>query len=247
MKQHRFLVASSQLQGDQVTFSPEQWHQLHAVLRVRPGDRVRVFDGREPVDLVVELTGAAAGQVVGMRPQAAEPRTRLVVYPALLQRDTFEPVLQKLTEIGAAAIVPLLTARGVVREAPDDRRQTRWRSILREAAEQCGRGVVPELGGGLRFVQAVERASADGSVLMAYEGEKHRSVHDALVGAERTVALFVGPEGGFAPEEVACARDAGVRLVTLGPRILRSETASPLLAALVLYELGDLSCADDDA
>ena len=132
-----------------------------------------------------------------------------MVYPALLQRDTFEPVLQKLTEIGAAAIVPLLTARGVVREAPDDRRQTRWRAILREAAEQCGRGVVPELAGGLRFAQAVERATAEGTLLMAYEGEKQRSVHDALVGAQRTVSLFVGPEGGFAPEEVACARRRG--------------------------------------
>ena len=173
MKQHRFLVSPSQIQGDLVTFSPEQWHQVHAVLRLRPGDSVRVFDGSEPVDRVVELIGVAAGRIVDRRPQAAEPRTRLVVYPALLQRDTFEPVLQKLTEIGAAAIVPLLTARGVVREAPDDRRQTRWRAILREAAEQCGRGVVPELAGGLRFAQAVERATSEGSVLVAYEGEKH--------------------------------------------------------------------------
>ena len=87
-----------------------------------------------------------------MRPQAAEPRTRLVVYPALLQRDKFEPVLQKLTEIGAAAIVPLLTARGVVREAPDEHRQMRWRSILRESAEQCGRGV-PGWSGRCRLLQ----------------------------------------------------------------------------------------------
>ncbi|HLZ27645.1 MAG TPA: RsmE family RNA methyltransferase [Chloroflexota bacterium] len=247
MKQHRFLVTPSQIDGDLVTFSTEQRHQLQAVLRLRSGDRVRVFDGSEPVDRVVELAGVADGRVVETRPQAAEPRTRLVVYPALLQRDTFEPVLQKLTEIGAAAILPLLTARGVVRKPADDRRQTRWRAILREAAEQCGRGVVPELSGGLRFVDAIARATAEGTVLVAYEGEKHRSVRAALGGAQRTVSLFVGPEGGFAPEEADCAADAGARLVTLGPRILRSETASPLLAALVLHELGDLSCADDDA
>jgi 16S rRNA (uracil1498-N3)-methyltransferase len=245
VKAHRFHVLPDQIQDDLVSFTADQWHQVHAVLRLRPGDRVRVFDGREPVDRVVELTGVAAGCVVERRPQAAEPRTRLVVYPALLQRDTFEPVLQKLTEIGAAGIVPLLTARGVVREAPDDRRQTRWRAILREAAEQCGRGVVPELAGGLRFAPAVARAAAQGTVLVAYEGEQRRSVRDALAGAERTVSLFVGPEGGFAPEEVACATDAAARLITLGPRILRSETASPVLAALVLYELGDLSFGAD--
>jgi 16S rRNA (uracil1498-N3)-methyltransferase len=246
MKQHRFLVSAGQVQGELVSFSAEQWHQLHAVLRLRAGDTVLVFDGSEPRDKVVELTGAAAGRVVDCRAQAAEPRTRLTVYLALLQRDTFEPVLQKLTEIGAAAIVPLLTARGVVREAPDDRRQVRWRAILREAAEQCGRGIVPELMNALPFGQAMARATADGMVLVAYEGEKQRSVHDAVDGGQRSVALFVGPEGGFAPEEVAAATDAGARLVTLGPRILRSETASPVMAALVLYELGDLSSPRDD-
>jgi 16S rRNA (uracil1498-N3)-methyltransferase len=247
VKQHRFLVSSAQIQGNLVSFSAEQWHQLHSVLRLRSGDTVRVFEDSEPVDRVVELTGAAAGRVVDCQPQAAEPRTRLVVYPALLQRDKFEPVLQKLTEIGAAAIVPLLTSRGVVREAPDDHRQTRWRAILREAAEQCGRGVVPELVSALPFPEAVARATAEGTLLVAYEGEKRRSVHEALGGGPRAVSVFVGPEGGFAPEEVACAREAGARLITLGPRILRSETASPLLAALVLYELGDLSSPTDDA
>jgi 16S rRNA (uracil1498-N3)-methyltransferase len=247
VKQHRLLVSSGQIQRDLVSFSTEQWHQLHSVLRLRDGDTVRVFEASQPVDRVVELVGVAAGRVVDCRPQAPEPRTRLVVYPALLQRDKFETVLQKLTEIGVAAIVPLLTARGLVRDAPDDRRQTRWRAILREASEQCGRGVVPELGTALPLPAAVEEGTAMGTVLVAYEGEKRRSVHDALAGAQRTVSLFVGPEGGFAPEEVACAREAGAHLVTLGPRVLRSETASPLLAALVLYELGDLSWPADDA
>src|SRR5207237_744744 len=127
---------------------------------------------------VVQLVGPKEGTIVGTRPQPPEPKTRLVVYPALLQRDKFEPVLQKLTEIGAAAIVPVLTARCLVREPADDQRQARWRAILREAAD----------------------------------------------GAEH----------------------AGAHLITLGPRVLRTETASPLLAALVLYELGDLSSGHSD-
>jgi 16S rRNA (uracil1498-N3)-methyltransferase len=140
----------------------------------------------------------------------------------------------------------VLTSRTIVREAPDEKRQVRWRAILREAAEQCGRGVVPELLPALPFSQAIERASAESTVVMAYEGERRRTLAEALAGARPIVSLFVGPEGGFAPEEVEQAQAAGVRLTTLGPRILRSETASPLLAALVLYELGDLSSADDD-
>ena len=239
MKTHRFFVTPDQLDGDIVRFSPAQAHQLRSVLRLRPGDVVRVFDGLAPVDRVVELVSAGQGTIVGTQPQPAEPRTRLVVYPALLQRDKFEAVLQKLTELGAAAIAPVITARSLVREPPDQRRLERWRAILCEAAEQCGRGVVPTLLPGQMFSTAID--SAEGVVIVAYERERHRQLRDALRPLPTTVAMFVGPEGGFAPEEAACAERAGAHLVTLGPRVLRTETASPVLAALVLYELGDLS------
>jgi 16S rRNA (uracil1498-N3)-methyltransferase len=168
------------------------------------------------------------------------------VYPSLLQRDKFELVLQKLTEVGAAAIVPVLSVRSLVRRPPDEGRQARWRAILREAAEQCRRGVVPELLPALEFRLGIDRAIGEGTVVMAYEEERHRSLRAALQAAQHTVSIFVGPEGGYTPEEAAVAASAGAHLVTLGPRVLRTETASPLLAALVLYVLGDLSSAQDD-
>jgi 16S rRNA (uracil1498-N3)-methyltransferase len=243
---HRFFVSADQLNGDEVTFSSEQWHQLHTVLRLRMGDCVGVFDGVQRSDRRVELVGPGMGKVVDEEPQAPEPRTRLVVYPSLLQRDKFEVVLQKLTEIGAAAIVPVLSARSLVRQAPDEGRQARWRAILREATEQSRRGVVPELLPALDLARAIERAMGEGTVIMAYEEERRRSLHEALERTQHTVSIFIGPEGGYTPEEAAAASTAGAQLVTLGPRVLRTETASPLLAALVLYELGDLSSAQDD-
>ena len=241
---HRFWIAPDQLDAGRVTFSPEQSHQLQSVLRLRPGDTVRVFDGQRPRDLVVRLDDARHGVVEGDRAQALEPRTRLIVYPALLQRDKFETVLQKLTEIGATGIVPVVTARSLVRERPDERRLQRWRSILREATEQSGRGVIPTLGPALAFNAAV--AAAEGTRLMAYEGERRHDVRAALRTRPEKVSLFVGPEGGYDLAEAECARRAGAALVTLGPRVLRTETASPLLAALVLYELGDLSSSAPD-
>ena len=243
---HRFLVPADRLQGETVTFSKEQWHQLHVVLRLRIGECVAVFDGIEPVDRTVELIAPATGRIVAERPQPPEPRTHLVAYPALLPRDKFEVVLQKLTEIGVAAITPVVTARSLVRQSPDASRQARWQAILREATEQCGRGVVPQLLPALQLGQALECAVGAGRAIMAYEQERHGTLRDALAGAPRTVAVFVGPEGGYAPEEVASAQAAGVRVITLGPRVLRTETATPLLAALVLYELGDLSSGPDD-
>jgi 16S rRNA (uracil1498-N3)-methyltransferase len=108
---------------------------------------------------------------------------------------------------------------------------------LREAAEQSGRGVIPELHAAVPFSRAMETAAASGTVVMAYEAERRRTLPAALVDATPTVSLFVGPEGGYEPNEAAAAEAAGAQLITLGPRVLRTETASPVLAALVLYEL----------
>jgi 16S rRNA (uracil1498-N3)-methyltransferase len=236
---HRFFVAPSQVAGGTITFTTKQSHQLRHVLRLRPGDEVRTFDGIGDCDLVVELDAAFAGKVVGEMPFAPEPRTRLSVYPALLQRDKFESVLQKLTELGVSSITPVMTTRGLVRAAPDAPRLARWQAIVIEAAEQSGRGRIPEIRGVLRFEQAVR--SAAGLRLVACEGERQTLLRDALSGRPEEVAVFVGPEGGFTPEEMSCARALGANVITLGPRVLRTETASPVVAALVLYELGDLS------
>jgi 16S rRNA (uracil1498-N3)-methyltransferase len=236
---HRFNVGPEQINGGQVTFTDKQLHQIHNVLRLRRGERVRVFTDGATCDREVELAEKRRGQIVGERPLSPEPRTRLTVYPALLQRDKFEGVLQKLTEIGATTVIPVITSRGLVRESPDAARQTRWNVILQEAAEQCGRGSVPRLAPALPFAAAV--VDAEGTRLVAYERERERELRDALRSRPRAVSLFVGPEGGFTSEEADCAAGAGAALITLGPRVLRTETAAPVLAALVLYELGDLS------
>jgi 16S rRNA (uracil1498-N3)-methyltransferase len=233
---HRFLVPAERWRGDSIEFSQEQAHQLKRVLRLGRGDNVRVFDGERPCDAVVELLSSSEARIVGEAPQAAEPRTTLLVYPALLPRDRFETVLQKLTEVGASAIVPIITQRSLVRAAPDEQRLARWRVILIEATEQAGRGRVPELGPVQPFSSAM--LEAPGPRLLAYAAEPGFSLAEALPEAPMaTVSLFVGPEGDFEPAEVDLARQAGARIVTLGPRILRAETASPIFAALVLYEL----------
>jgi 16S rRNA (uracil1498-N3)-methyltransferase len=236
---HRFWVAAEQLDGEVVHFREDQAHQLRSVLRLRAGAEVLVFDGRGQVDCRVELTDFAHGRVVGEVAQAPEPRTRLSVYPALLQRDKFELVLQKLTELGASCITPVATERSLVREAPDERRYARWRAILREAAEQSGRGVVPELRPTRSLVDAL--SDVNGCAVLAFEGERERTLRDALRGRPTHVALFVGPEGGYTADEVDRARGLKASVVTLGPRVLRAETAALVASALVLYELGDLS------
>ncbi len=237
---HRFYVAPKQVLGEQVAFSTEQAYQLAKVLRLRMGDRVRVFDGIGAADRVVRLTTlssrAAAGQIEGVLAQAKEPRTRLSAYPALLGRDKLDQVLQKLVEVGTARIVPVRTERSLVRALPDAERRERWQRIVREAAEQSGRGRVPEVGEPCDLLRALGEAVATSAVLLAHAGEGAcplRTVLRRLPRPDR-LSIFVGPEGGYTPAEVVQARAAGAHVVSLGPRVLRTETASPVLAALVL-------------
>jgi 16S rRNA (uracil1498-N3)-methyltransferase len=215
------------------------------VLRLREGGRVRVFDGLGEADRVVRLTDLssrkATGQVVGTAAFAPEPRTRLAAYPALLGRDKLDQLLQKLVEVGAARIVPVRAERSIVRHLPTAERRERWQRIAREAAEQSGRGRVPEVGEPQALAQALADAAATGPVLLAHEGEGACPLWSILRQLPRPerLAIFVGPEGGYTPAEVAHARAVRAHVVSLGPRILRTETASPVLAALVLYELED--------
>lgn len=240
---HRFALSPDAIHGDRVHLTPDQAHQVQHVLRLRPGDTIRVFDGLADHDRVVRLDSPSTGLIESVAAHAAEPRTSLIAYPALLSRDKFESVLQKLTEVGVTCIVPVVTARSLVRTSPDERRLQRWHTIMREAAEQSGRGRVPTLATARPFAAAMTEAIATGSTLLASERDHAHALRNALssLGRPATLSFFVGPEGGFTDAEIALAASCGAHVVTLGARILRTETASPILAALVLYELGDLS------
>jgi 16S rRNA (uracil1498-N3)-methyltransferase len=242
---HRFFIDPDHLTGRHVYFDADQAHQLRRVLRLRPGDRVLVLDGRQwQYDVTLEeVSNARAVGLLGERTAAGgEPAVRLTLYQSLLRREKFEWVLQKGTELGVAAFVPVITRRSLLRDADDvtPEKLARWRRIIKEAAEQSGRGLLPDLSPPVPFAAALDDAVRP--ALIAWEEERDMNLRAALRPHEGTteVALFVGPEGGFEPEEIAAARQAGVLSVTLGRRVLRTETAAVVGAALVLYELGEM-------
>ncbi|MCC7104171.1 MAG: 16S rRNA (uracil(1498)-N(3))-methyltransferase [Chloroflexi bacterium] len=223
-------------------------HQLRRVVRARKGDRILVFcgDGNEHV---VELHTITARSVLGRRietrPCGREASVRITLLQALLPRERFELAIQKGTEVGVTSFVPLVTERCRERaERLDDERLGRWQRVAVEAAEQSGRGVVPRIEPPRDLASALAQ-SGDGGVLLAWEHERDHALRDVLREMEReerpaTLALIVGPEGGFTEREVEIAHASGARTVSLGPRVLRAETAGPLFAALVLYELDGL-------
>ncbi len=173
----------------------------------------------------------------------AESPTRLEVYQALPEKERFELILEKLTELGVWRIAPCTTSRSATREERDagQKKSHRWPEVVRRAALQCRRGMLPELFPVLSWEETLyEARHADLKLLLA-ERDAPWSLKEAL-GSQTPlrVALLVGPEGGFSPEEFDEARGAGFLPVSLGGRILRTETAAIVAAALLQYALGDL-------
>ena len=242
----RFFVPPGSLRARNVTLGADLAHRLGRVLRLKRGDRVLLSEGGAR-EYEVQLTGvspyAITGVVLAEREAQAEPEVSLVLYQSLIRANRFDLVLEKGAEIGVARFVPMITARSLVQGdgEPAAARGERWRRIVIEAAEQSGRGRPPRIESPLPFEEAVRQAR--GVKVMPYEGERARSMGAYLRGLSRRpdiVSLFIGPEGGFEDSEVDLAREAGAELVSLGPRILRSETAGIVASALVLDALGEL-------
>ena len=246
---HRFFVSPEDIAGPGVTLTGPVAAQLARVLRSRAGDRIVLLDDsgweyRVTLETVAPrmVTGTITDRVRG----EGEPGIPIVLYQAVLKADRFEYVLQKGTELGVSAFVPVLCARSIPNGISwASKREPRWRSIVREAAEQSRRCRLPRIGPAVDFAEACDRFDGDG--LVPWEGETSESLKAALrqiKGRTRPtrlpVGIFTGPEGGFTDREIAYARSRGIVAVTLGKRILRAETAPIAAVSAVLYEFGDL-------
>jgi 16S rRNA (uracil1498-N3)-methyltransferase len=247
MSSNRFFVPESSIDGEQVRLSREQAHQVCHVLRLQVGQTIVVLDGAgaEYDVTLTKVTGReVAGQVTGQRQAQGEPGVRITLFQSLLARDKFEWVLQKGTEVGITRFAPIATQRSLVRATKiDEKKMTRWRRILTEAAEQSHRGQVPEIDQVIGFSKAVSNLSNFDCALMATPGEESPMLKEALSPTGRkasSIALLIGPEGGFSPDEVDLACENGATRISLGPRIFRTETAAIVASALILYELGQM-------
>jgi 16S rRNA (uracil1498-N3)-methyltransferase len=167
----------------------------------------------------------------------------MVVFQALPEKERFELILQKLTEIGVTRIVPYTSKRSITLEQRDagQKKSHRWPEVLLRAAKQCRRGMIPELAPVVDWEGMLKEAASADLRLMLYEGETYWTLKEAMAGQNPgRVALLVGPEGGFEAEEAAQAQAAGIMAVSLGPRILRTETAAIVGASMLQFALGDL-------
>ena len=238
----RFFVSAKDLEGEEVFLSGE--NAQHAkVLRLKPGERVLLCDGdgHEGICRVVS-TDNWQMRIEQRQDSQSEAAVKVSVYMALPKADKLEHVIQKATELGAYEIVTFPSARCVSR--PDEKslkkKLERWHKIAASAAEQSGRGRIPKVIVLSSFPEALARAAQADKALMFYEHEEALTLKMALSsGADRTVSLLTGPEGGLEELEVAQAREAGMHGGTLGKRILRCETAPLCALSAVMFDAGE--------
>lgn len=249
----RVFLDDAQIAGDTATVSGSDAHHLHTVLRLDVGDSFTVVDerGAEREATIIEIghghLKARLGEPVSPR---IEPAVELTLYHGLPRAARYETSLRMCTELGVGEFVPVLCARSVIRLSGSaaERKRERWRRIVEEAAKQCGRTRVPDVAPPMAWDEALARyaESALPGVMPSagLAGSEAPSLGEcaAELGGRggRALALFIGPESGFDLAEEAGARAAGVRLVTMGPRILRTETAAVVAAAVCLDRLGEM-------
>ncbi len=245
---HRFFVPPECIDGDEAVVTGPVARQLATVLRAASGDRIALLDDTG-AEYFVTLSRVgpkeAAGAVTGRAAEGEPSSPPITLYQALLKADRFEQALQKCTELGVSRFVPIVTERCVRRVDAKwaANRYPRLRRIVTEAAEQSGRRRVPVLEAAVGLREACD--AAEGVRLIPWEGERVTGIRAALEAAgpgalRGGVSVFVGPEGGLTEAEVAYAASRGVEPVSLGPRVLRSETAAMAAVAAVQYELGEL-------
>lgn len=241
----RFFSAAAPVEGS-IILSGEDARHIAKSLRMREGEDLTVCDGAGTDHLCT--LGAVSAESVTARvlkslPSKGEPSVEVTLFMSLPKADKMELIVQKATELGVFAIVPVLAHRCVSR--PDEkslaRKIERYQKIAEEAAKQSGRGRIPRVSALCGFTEAVNAAARADAPLFLYEAEQEQGLRRALeAGSHKTVSIFVGPEGGFEEAEAQQAQAGGLISVSLGPRILRCETAPLAALAAIQYHTGNL-------
>ena len=238
-----FYIDKSDINENTATITGEEAQHISRVLRMKKGDAVTLCDGEgyfyEAV-LSDFSDKTVIADILSKRVAETEPQVKVTVFQGVPKNPKFETIIQKLTEIGAVRLVPVDTKRAVAK-LDKENKVDRLRKIAREAAKQSKRGIVPEVLSPVSFKEAVKMAAEADLALIPYEEEREMSLKKALTGkTPKSVSVMIGPEGGFDSEEIQLAKENGITSVTLGKRILRTETAPIAVCSAILYELGEM-------
>ena len=240
----KFFVPHENIAEDKITINNEDVAHITKVLRYKAGDELFLCDGRG-TDYTVQIAQIEKKKIIcniiSKKKSDTEPNIKITLFQGLPKASKMEYIIQKTTELGIAKIVPCIMDRCVVKLSDGiEKKVERWRKVAYEAAKQSGRGYVPEVTNFISFEECLGELKECDESFMCYEkggvSLSKTGIAPVSEGEEKTIGLFIGCEGGFESHEAESCSQAGVTVVSLGPRILRCETA-PLAALSVIMSL----------
>lgn len=239
---HRFYVTKEQIHNEQITITGPDVNHIKNVLRMGPGDELIICNGQGK-DCYCIITMVSDREIITEIKEIKETGTELpakiILFQGIPKKDKMELIIQKAVELGVAEIVPVMTKRVIVKledRKKEARKLERWQAIAESAAKQSGRGIIPQIKSVQTFEEAINHVKKMDIGLIPYENAKDmedtRSIIGSLTG-KSSIGIFIGPEGGFDKAEIDMAEKNGVIPITLGKRILRTETAGLAILSMI--------------
>lgn len=247
---YQFFVQPSQIQGNKVIITGKDVNHIKNVLRMKPGEEISVKNGCDDKEYRCGIEELGENEIICqlrfIKEEGLELPSKIYLFQGLPKGDKMELIIQKAVELGVHEVIPVASKRAVVKldERKAKSKVLRWQGIAEAAAKQSKRGIIPQVHDVMSFAQAADYSRRAQVRLIPYElaeesgqgMEKTKSIISSLRPGE-DVAVFIGPEGGFDQEEIETAIDKGLIPITLGKRILRTETAGMAVLAIIMYHL----------
>ncbi len=243
---HCFYIEKGQIEKDWIHITGDDVNHIKNVLRMNVGEELVLCDkdGRFYTCLIEEISGQEIQtKIVKKEDAVTELPTKIYLFQGLPKKDKMELIIQKAVELGVYEVIPVATKYCVVKledKKKEKKKLERWQAISEAAAKQSGRGIIPTIGEVMSFQEAIKMAASLEGGIIPYELSKGmKASKDAIVKVcmGKSIGVFIGPEGGFSEEEIKLAFEAGIQPITLGKRILRTETAGLTTLALLMFEI----------
>lgn len=245
----KFFVAENQINNNKITIIGNDVNHIKNVLRQKSGDKITICDISKEQDYLCEIDKIEEKSIdcniIEKLENNTESNVKVTIFQGLPKADKMELVIQKSVELGVYDITPLQMKRCVVKLNEKDKAKKiqRWQKISEVAAKQCGRNIIPKINNIVNVKEVCNLCNEYDIVLIAYENEKENTLKKELKNLKKLdkeeikVAIIIGPEGGIAPEEIEMFEENGAKIITLGNRILRTETVALSVLSIIMYEL----------
>lgn len=245
----KFFVAGNQINNNKIKIIGDDVNHIKNVLRQKSGDKITICDISKEQDYLCEIDKIEEKSIdcniIEKLENNTESNVKVTIFQGLPKADKMELVIQKSVELGAYDITPLQMKRCVVKLNEKDKAKKiqRWKKISEVAAKQCGRNIIPKINNIVNVKEVCNLCNEYDIVLIAYENEKENTLKKELKNLKKLdeeeikVAVIIGPEGGIAPEEIKMFEENGAKIITLGNRILRTETVALSVLSIIMYEL----------